>query len=74
MLLFLEYDFTTMYKLGRTHVVTYALSKLPNITNTIGVPNQTTYASLFHTKLEWLNDVKDFFENETYWGHVISIV
>jgi hypothetical protein len=31
-----------------------------NIIETIGVPNQTTYASLFYTKPKWLNDVKDF--------------
>jgi hypothetical protein len=50
-----------MYKLGKTHVVAYALSRLPNITKPIGVPNQTTYASLFYTKLKWFNDVKEFF-------------
>ncbi len=58
LLLFLKYDFILVYKLGKTDVVAYALSRLPNITKSIGVSNQTTYASLFHTKLELLNDVK----------------
>jgi len=58
--LFLEYDFIVVYKLGITHVVADALSKLLNIIQFIGVPNQTIDVSLFYTKLEWLNDVKDF--------------
>jgi hypothetical protein len=49
-----------VYKSSKTHVVANALSRLPNITKSIGVPNQTTYESLFYTKLEWLNDVKEF--------------
>jgi hypothetical protein len=60
LLLFLEYDFMVVYKLSRTHVVVNALSRLPDITKPIGVPNQTTAVSLFYTKLEWLNDVKEF--------------
>jgi hypothetical protein len=28
---------------------------------------------LFYIKPEWLNDVKYFFENRTYWGHVIGV-
>jgi hypothetical protein len=46
-----------MYKSSKIHVVD-ALSRLPNITKPIGVPNQTTNASLLYIKLEWLNDVK----------------
>jgi hypothetical protein len=56
--LFLEYDFTVVYKPTRTHAITDALSRLPDITEPTGVPDQTTYASLFYTELEWLNDVK----------------
>jgi hypothetical protein len=48
-----------MYKLGITNVVVIALSR-PNITKPINVPNQTIDVSLFYTKLEWLNNVKDF--------------
>ncbi len=58
--MFLKYDFTVVYKPGRTHVVTDALSKLLDITKPTGVLDQTTYASLFYTRLEWLNDVNEF--------------
>jgi hypothetical protein len=30
LLLFLKYDFIVVYKLSKTHVVAYALSRLPN--------------------------------------------
>ncbi len=60
LLLFLEYDFTVMYKPSRTHVITDALSRLLNSTKPTNVSNQTTNASLFYTKLEWLKDVKEF--------------
>ncbi len=60
LLLFLQYDFTVVYKPSKTHVVAYALSRLPDITKPTNVFNQTTNASLFYTKLERLNDVKQF--------------
>ncbi len=44
MLLFIEYDYTIVYKLGKTHVVAYALSKLLDITEPTCMPNQSTYA------------------------------
>ncbi len=47
LLLFLEYDFTVVYKLNKTHVVVDALSKLPNIIEPTGVPDQTIDASFF---------------------------
>jgi hypothetical protein len=59
-LLFFEYDFTIMYKLGKTHVVTNALSRLPNNTKPTCVLDQTIDASLFYIGLKWLNDVKVF--------------
>jgi hypothetical protein len=49
LLLFLEYDFTIIYKLNKTHVVTYVLSRLPNVIKPLGVPKQTIDASLFFT-------------------------
>jgi hypothetical protein len=49
-----------MYKPGKTHVIADALSRLPNITKPIGVPDQTIDVSLFYTKLKWFNDVKEF--------------
>jgi len=60
LLLFLEYDFTVMYKPIKTHVVIDALSRLPSITEPTSVPNQTTNVSLFYTRPKWLNDVKEF--------------
>jgi hypothetical protein len=60
LLLFLEYDFTMVYKLGKIHVVVDALSRLPNITKPISVFDQTTNASLFYIEPKWLNDVKAF--------------
>jgi hypothetical protein len=59
LLLFLGYDFTVVYKLGKTHVVIDALSKLPNITEPTSVHDQTTYSNMFYTKPKWLNDVKE---------------
>jgi hypothetical protein len=59
-LLFLKYDCTIVYNPSKTHVIVDALSRLPNITKPIGVHKQTTNVSLFYTKLEWLNDVKEF--------------
>jgi hypothetical protein len=58
--LLLKYAFTIVYKLGRTHVVVNALSRLLDIIEPTGVPDQTTYVSLFYTELEWLKDVKEF--------------
>ncbi len=49
-----------MYKPSKTHVVADALSRLLNIIEPTGVPNQTIDANLFYTKLKWLNDVKEF--------------
>jgi hypothetical protein len=48
------------YKLDKSHVIAYALSRLPDIIEPTCVLDQTTYASLFYTKLEWLKDVKEF--------------
>jgi hypothetical protein len=46
-----------MYKPCKIHVDVDALLRLPDIIEPICVFNQTTYASLFYTKLEWLKDV-----------------
>jgi hypothetical protein len=44
LLLFLGYEFIVVYKLGRTHVVV-VLSKLPDSSKPLGVPNQIVDAS-----------------------------
>jgi hypothetical protein len=60
LLLFLEYDFIVMYKLGKTHAFIDSFSRLPYIIKPTRVLNQTTNVSLFYAKLEWLKDVKEF--------------
>ncbi len=57
-LLFLEYDFTIVYKPSITHVIKNALSRLLDIMESTGVFDQTTYASLFYIEPEWMKDVK----------------
>jgi hypothetical protein len=49
-----------MYRPGKIHVVADALLRLLDIIKPICVCDQTTYANMFYTKLEWLNDVKEF--------------
>jgi hypothetical protein len=61
-LLFLEYEFIIVYKLGRTHVVIDALFKLLDNLEPLGVPDQTMDASLFFTKLTWMRKVKNNLE------------
>jgi hypothetical protein len=39
LLLFLEYEFTIVYKPGKTHVIIDVLSKLLNNSKPLGVPN-----------------------------------
>jgi hypothetical protein len=60
LLLFLEYEFTIVYKLGRTHVVPNALSILPNSSKPLGVPNQIMYMSLFFVELIWMQEMKTY--------------
>ncbi len=60
LLLFLKYDFTIVYKLGKTHVVVNALLRLLDSIEPTSVPDQTIDANLFYIRCEWLNDVKEF--------------
>jgi hypothetical protein len=53
-LLFLKYEFIVVYKPSKTHVVANVLSKLPNSSKPLGVPNQTLDASLFSIELIWM--------------------
>jgi hypothetical protein len=50
LLLFLEYDFTIVYKTSIIHIVTYALSRLLAFIEPTCVLDQTTDASLFYTE------------------------
>jgi hypothetical protein len=51
LLLFVEYEFTIVYKLRCTHVMVNTLSRIPNIIELTNVPNQTTNVILFHLQL-----------------------
>ncbi len=53
-MLFLEYEFTTIYKFGRMHVVVDALSKLSNNLKPLGVPDQIVDVSLFSIEPIWI--------------------
>jgi hypothetical protein len=39
LLLFLEYEFIVVYKLGKTHVIVDVLSKLPDNSEPLGIPD-----------------------------------
>ncbi len=60
-----------MYNLGKTHVVANLLSKLTNIVESIGVPNQTIDASLFYTKLKWLKYVEEYLKTRQIEGTLL---
>ncbi len=62
LLLFLEYEFTIIYKLGRTHVGTDVLSRLLDSSKPLGVPNKIVDASLFFIELIWMQEVKTYLE------------
>jgi hypothetical protein len=54
-----KYESIVVYNLGCTHVITDALSRLvPDITKSIGVPNQTIDVTLFMLQPIWLEEVK----------------
>jgi hypothetical protein len=59
-LLFLKYEFTIVYKLGRTHVFIDALSKLLDNSKPLGVLDQTMDVSLFSEEHVWMHEVKTY--------------
>ncbi len=58
LLLFLDYEFTVIYKLGTIHVVVDVLSILPDSSKPLGVPNETIDTSLFFIEPIWMQEVK----------------
>jgi hypothetical protein len=54
LLLFLEYELTIVYKLGRTHVVVDVLFRLLDSLKPLGVLDQTVDASLFSIEPIWM--------------------
>ncbi len=59
-LLFLEYDFKIVYKPGRSHLMADALSRLPNQTEPVGIPDQTCDAHMFTLQPKWLQNVYEY--------------
>jgi hypothetical protein len=68
LLLFLEYEFIIIYKLGKTHVVANVLHRLLNNSEPLGVPYQTMDASLFFIEPIWMQEVKTYLEI----GHMLD--
>jgi hypothetical protein len=54
LLLFLEYDFSMIYKLEKTHSMVDALSHLLTSDESSGMLDQITTTTLFLLKLAWL--------------------
>jgi hypothetical protein len=54
LLLFLEYEFTIVYKLSKTHMVANVLSILLNSSERLRVLDQTMDASLFSIEPMWM--------------------
>ncbi len=60
LLLFLEYDFKIVYKPSRSHLMANALSRLPNQTESVGVPDETTDVHMFTIQPKWLQNIYDY--------------
>ncbi len=60
LLLFFQYDFKIVYKLGRSHLMASALSRLPNQVEAVGVLDQTIDAHMFTLQPQWLQSVHDY--------------
>jgi hypothetical protein len=60
LLLFMEYDFNIVYKLGKSHLMADALNRLPNQTKLVGVLDQTYDFHLFTLQHEWLHSVYEY--------------
>lgn len=50
----MEHDFKILYKPSRSHLMGYALSRLPNNIELLGILDQIFDANLFALELEWL--------------------
>ncbi len=61
-LLFLNYEFTIIYKPNKTHVGTDDLFRLLNSSKALGVPNQIVDASLFSIEPIQMQEVKSYLE------------
>jgi len=66
LLLFLEYNFSIVYKLRCSHFVVDSLSWLPNATKNPRILDQTTNASLFVLQLKWLQKVHTYISTRKF--------
>jgi hypothetical protein len=62
LLLFLEYKFIVVYKLGRIHVVADVLSRLLDNSKPLGIPYQIIDASLLFVEPIWMQKMKSYLE------------
>jgi hypothetical protein len=60
LLLFLEYEFTVVYKPNRTHVIADVLSILLNNLEPFDIQGQTMDTLLFFVKPIWMQEVKTY--------------
>jgi hypothetical protein len=60
--LFLEYDFITIYKPCKIHVIADVLSKLLDTTKPRGIPRIDHKCQLVFHRPKWLNVVKNFLQ------------
>jgi hypothetical protein len=60
LMLFLEYNFKIVYKLGKSHLMANVLSRFPNQAKLVGVLDQTTNAHLLTLQPKWLPSVYDY--------------
>jgi len=60
LLLFLEYDFKIVYKLGRFHLMADALNRLPNHIEPVGVLDQIYDVHMFTLQPKWLQNVYEY--------------
>jgi hypothetical protein len=60
--LFLEYDFLMVYKLGKSHSIVDVLSHLLASDEPSGMPDQIIDATLFLLQLAWLQKIQDYLQ------------
>jgi hypothetical protein len=66
LLLFLEYNFLVVYKLGGFHSMANIFSRLPNAIESLGILDKPTNTSLFILQLEWLLEVHTYISIENF--------
>jgi len=66
LLIFLEYNFLVISKLGRSHSMADSLFWMPDFTEESGVLNQTMDASLFLLQLVWLQEISKYFTTKKF--------